>query len=124
MLIEKNGDVDYHDKLCYYLVHAMKRHGEFGLLHDRMLNEKRRNESNLLKFFWVAKRICFCYIKHIVCNGLLFDYFLCHILFDLYPKYCLKLVSHKHSNNKLQYDINEIYRQKYCDVLATPKSKR
>ena len=57
--IEKHDDVDYHDKSCYYLVHAMKRHREFGLLHDRMLNEKRRNESNLLKFFGSQKDFVF-----------------------------------------------------------------
>ena len=53
--IEKYGYMGYHDKLCYYLVHARKRRREFGLLHDRMLNEIRKNEPNLLKFLWLQK---------------------------------------------------------------------
>ena len=58
MSIEKHDDVDYHDKLCYYLVHAMKRHREFGLLHDRMLNEK-KERTQFTQLFWVVKTFFF-----------------------------------------------------------------
>ena len=51
MPIEKNDDVDYHDKLCYYLVHATKRRREFGLVHDRMLNKK-KERIQFTQLFW------------------------------------------------------------------------
>ena len=62
---------DYHDKLCYYLVHI-----EFALLHDRMLHEKERTQFPIVFLVGKINRFCLRNILHVINCCLIFTYHL------------------------------------------------
>ena len=113
MPIESTRYRDYHDKLCYYLVHT-----EFALLHDRMLHEKERTQFPIVFLVGKINRFCLRNILHVINCCLIFTYHL----------ECLYEISKKEEKDKKDAICNstlKVYLQ-WDDErnVDTPKSKR